>query len=259
MEPLPLPSPAMRALVGPTDPAAFDNPTGDDLFGALVPAECYDRVLDFGCGCGRNARMLIQQRRRPSAYLGVDLHAGMVDWCRANLTPAAPQFEFRHHDVFNAGFNPGGATGLMALPTDEQFGLFIAHSVFTHILPEAAPHYLAELRRTLAPGGRAVTSWFFFDKRYFPMMQEFQNALFINTTDPTNAVIYDRAWFHGALADADLGIVTATPPQVRGHQWVVVLAARSETDGRHLPEADDAPFGVVRAAAGIERPDLIRS
>ena len=45
----------------------------------------------------------------------------------------------------------------------------------------------------MRPDGWLHASWFLFDKRLFPMMQPFQNALFINETDPSNAVIFDRA------------------------------------------------------------------
>jgi hypothetical protein len=64
-------------------------------------------VFDFGCGCGRIARQLMQQSPRPQRYVGIDLHRGMIEWCRENLAPHAPGFEFQHHDVFNPGLNPG--------------------------------------------------------------------------------------------------------------------------------------------------------
>ena len=67
----------MRVLVGPTDPGLFDNPDGKLVFEGLDP-EQYRSVLDFGCGCGRVARQLIQQRPRPRRYVGLDLHSGMV-------------------------------------------------------------------------------------------------------------------------------------------------------------------------------------
>ncbi len=73
--PLPLPPHEMRMLVGPLDPALFDNPDGKLVFPGLEPTQ-FRSVLDFGCGCGRVARQLIQQRPRPERYVGLDLHAG---------------------------------------------------------------------------------------------------------------------------------------------------------------------------------------
>jgi trans-aconitate methyltransferase len=86
-EPIPIPPFEMRQLVGPTNEAAFDNPSGDPIH--QIAESNFDTVLDFGCGCGRLARQMIQQRVRPRNYLGIDLHAGMIRWCRENLAPYA--------------------------------------------------------------------------------------------------------------------------------------------------------------------------
>src|SRR5438132_11579789 len=102
---IPIPPPDMRALVGPTDAAAFDNPEGLERYPGAT------RFFDFGCGCGRIARQLIQQKIPLQRYMGIDLHAGMVRWCNQNLAPVAPQFEFKQHDAWNVVFNPNG-TGM---------------------------------------------------------------------------------------------------------------------------------------------------
>jgi SAM-dependent methyltransferase len=215
----------MRVLVGPTDPSLFDNPAGKLVFPGLQPAQ-FRSVLDFGCGCGRIARQLIQQRPPPERYAGIDLHAGMIRWCNENLAPHAPGFEFRHHDVFYDAFNPGGGKPLHArLPFAEQaFSLVIALSVFTHLTQVQTKAYLAELSRVLEPGGILLTTWFLFDKRDFPMMQDDQNTLFINEYDVRNAVIYDEAWVRQAAADVGLVIYEAVPPAIRGHQWELRMA-----------------------------------
>jgi SAM-dependent methyltransferase len=217
---LPLPPHEMRTLVGPTDPSLFDNPEGNLVFPGLKPTQ-FRSVLDFGCGCGRVARQLIQQGPRPERYVGLDLHAGMIKWCDRNLTPHAPGFEFRHHDVFYNAFNPGRGKPLHApLPFgDDEFSLVIALSVFTHLTQVQTEPYLAELSRVLEPDGILLTTWFLFDKRDFPMMQEDQNTLFINEHDVRNAVIYDRTWARQAAADVGLVICEAIPPGIRGHQW----------------------------------------
>ncbi len=228
----------MRALVGPTDPEAFDNPTGKPVFEGLSDGQNAS-VLDFGCGCGRVARQLIQQRPRPQRYLGLDLHAGMVQWCSDNLAPHAPGFEFRHHDVFYAGFNPTGSQELHApIPAgDGEFTLEVAISVFTHLTEVQTVAYLAELARVMAPDGVLISTWFLFDKREFPMMQENQNTLFINEHDVRNAVIYDRDWLRRAAAEAGLAIVQATPPSVRGYHWHLRMArADSGVDEVELPD-----------------------
>jgi SAM-dependent methyltransferase len=225
--PLPLPPLEMRALVGPLEDSAFDNPTGEAVVPGL-PVEAWDFVLDFGCGCGRMARQLLQQRSRPRRYLGVDLHAGMVRWCQTHLAPRAPDFEFVHQDVRNLGFNPQGAHETMPFPVpDRQVSLLLAWSVFTHLRQDAAAFYLTETARALRPDGRALTTWFLFDKRDFPMMQTFQNALFINDIDPTNAVIFDREWLVGRFDAAGLVMSAIEAPSIRGYQWKIELRHRT--------------------------------
>ena len=198
----------MRALIGSTDRGLFDNPTGAAVFPGFEP-EDFPTVLDFGCGCGRIARQLIQQQPRPRRYVGLDLHLGMIEWCNRNLAPRAAGFEFLHHDVLYANFNPGKDKPLHApLPfEDGEFSLVVAISVFTHLTQPQTEPYLAELSRVLAPGGTLMSSWFLFDKRDFPMMQTEQNTLFINEYDVRNAVIYDWAWLRGAAGECGPGSV----------------------------------------------------
>lgn len=246
MSELPLPPLEFRRIVGPTDPKLFDNPTGQPVFGDLRE-EAYSTVLDFGCGCGRVARQLIQQHVRPRRYLGIDRHKGMVEWCQANLMPWAPGFDFQHHDVFHEILNPQGTPGHLPLPAaDGEVTLFIAYSVFTHLLEADVEFYLREVGRILSHGGVAVTTWFLFDKRNFPMMQEFQNALFINALDPTNAVIVDRGWLSTQISSAGLAMTRITPPGIRGFQWTIHLEPeREDRIPLTFPE-DDAPRGLAR-------------
>ena len=240
----PLPPPELRDLVGGGPEEIYDNPTGEPLWG--LPNEAFDFVLDWGCGCGRIARKLLLQERPPRRYLGVDLHRGMVGWCREHLAPCAPGFEFAHQDVRNVGLNPQGGHDVLPLPAgDGTVSLFVAVSVFTHVLEPAATFYLGELARVLRPGGVAVTSWFLFDKLDFPMMQESQNALFVNDVDPTNAVLYDRGWLQRTLRDKGLAIWRVDQPEVRGFQWRVFLAPVGERPEVELP-ADEAAPGVRR-------------
>jgi SAM-dependent methyltransferase len=130
---LPFPPIEMRRLVGPFDLESYDNPSGDLVY-PWLPKETYETVFDFGCGCGRVARQLVLQRPRPTSYVGVDLHAGMIRWCNDHLHPVAPEFSFYHHDVFNVNHNPGREKPLTApFPVhDSQFRLVDALSVFTH-------------------------------------------------------------------------------------------------------------------------------
>jgi SAM-dependent methyltransferase len=220
---LPLPPLEFRHLVGPTDPEAFDAQSVTVQLEQLPP-QAFASVFDFGCGCGRLARQMMLIGRLPIRYVGVDPHKGMIDWCREHISARAPQFQFHHHDVFQEFMNPDGTFEAVPLAAaDSSVTLFLAWSVFTHLLPPDAEYYLRELARVLTPDGVAVTTWFLFDKRDFPMMQEFQNALYISDFDPTNAVIFDSPWLKRTIAAAGLTIALTTKPLVHGHQWAMQL------------------------------------
>ena len=245
-------------MVGPTEVEAYDNPTGEPVYPGL-PVGAYESVFDFGCGCGRLARRLFQQEQRPGRYLGVDLHPAMIAWCQENLTPATG-FEFRHHDVAHPTRNPGPDKP-RSRPLEGEDGGFtfvLAHSVFTHLVQADAEYYLSEAARLLAPEGILLSTWFLFDKASFPMMQDFQNALYINEDDPTNAVIFDRDWLRVAARAAGLTISLAQPPDVRGFQWIVEMrpagAGAAEAD---IP-SDEAPYATPEDSlqAGTAEPDL---
>ena len=248
----------MRALVGPTDEASFDNPTGALVYPYLAP-ERYARVFDFGCGCGRVARQLILQSPRPERYLGIDLHRGMIDWARANLAPAAPEFEFRHHDVYNRSFNPGhGLPDTAPFPAeDSAFTLVHALSVFTHLTEAQAVHYMREAARILAADGLLHASFFLIDKSQFPMMTEHTNALYLSYEDPSAAVLNDRAWVCRIAADAGLTLVDVVAPHLRNHQWVLMFApSRPGLEAVSFPQ-DTAPLGEPTTPAMPENPHLI--
>lgn len=240
---MPIPPLELRELVGPREPEAFDHPHGQPVFPTLTRPELYDFVLDFGCGCGRVARRLaVADAPMPKRYVGIDLHAGMIAWANKNLAPRLPGFTFVHHDVFNAGFNPGGASQQSAsFPVeDNSVSLLLALSVFTHLVQADAEHYLDEVKRVLRPDGVMLATFFLFDKAYYPMMQDFQNALYINDTDPTNAVIFDREWLLAALDLRELRIREVRSPPVRGYHWELeIVHGRGSVA---LPE-DTGEFG----------------
>jgi SAM-dependent methyltransferase len=243
---LPIPPFEIRQLVGLTDEAAYDNPRGTPVI-PNIPLDCYESVFDFGCGCGRIARQLLQQTPRPKRYLGIDLHKGMIDWCQRNLAPPDRSFKFRHHDVFNAGFNPDARKPkFLDLPAeDHSFKLIVAWSVFTHTTQSQTEHYLREVARILSAGGVLVSTWFLFEKRYFPMMQDFQSALYINEYDLANATIFDREWLELTLSGLGLSIVRVVPPWIRGFQWEMQIAHTSSGRSQVCLPMDRAPFGRV--------------
>ena len=94
--------------------------------------------------------------------------------------------------------------------------------------------------RVLRADGVMFATFFLFEKAYFPMMQDFQNALYINANDPTNAALLDREWLIDALHSRGLGVRASLSPTVRAFHWDMQIA-RGESAAALEP--DRAPFG----------------
>ena len=243
---LPLPPLHYRTWVGPTDEARYDNPTGALVYGDF-PAERYESVLDFGCGCGRVARQLIQQVPRPRRYVGIDVHPELIDWCREHLRPAAPGFEFHHHDVRDALVNAGAdKPDVLPFPVaDASVTLLEALSIFTHIVERQLPFYLREAARVVREDGEINASFLLFEKDAFPVLDDARNALYIDDAYPPAAVYYDRGWLERTIADAGLAVTRiAQRPETRGYQWRLVLAPLSAGVTAVPIPRDEGPLGV---------------
>jgi hypothetical protein len=120
--------------------------------------------------------------------------------------------------------------------------LIVAWSVFTHTTQQQTEHYLGEVARILHDRGTLVSTWFLFEKKNFPMMQDFQNALYINEFDPTNATIFDRTWLAGMISNLGLQITHVKPPEIRGFQWELRISKKGQGTPVEICE-DLAPYG----------------
>jgi SAM-dependent methyltransferase len=101
----------------------------------------FDKILDFGCGCGR-FMIPMSCLMEPAKLSGTDIDGEAIQWLRSNY----PNF----HDVdTNAHVPP---TKYM----DGTFDFVFSVSIFTH-LPEDMQHaWLMELARIIKPGGYGI-------------------------------------------------------------------------------------------------------
>lgn len=139
--------------------------------GGLKP---HDRVLEAGSGVGRMAVPLTRYLTPPGSYDGFEIVREGVEWCRRNVTPRFPHFRFRHADIYNKHYNPGGplAAADYEFPyPDASFDFVFLTSVFTHMLPADVEHYLAETGRVLAPGGRCLITYFLLNEESLRRME----------------------------------------------------------------------------------------
>lgn len=95
------------------------------------------RILDFGCGCGRTLRWMIESHPQATFY-GCDIDQEAIRWCRRNL----PQGRFCVNSKMPPlGFESG------------YFDAAYCFSVFTHLNEPMQDAWLTELRRVLKPDG----------------------------------------------------------------------------------------------------------
>ena len=99
------------------------------------PLTEFASILDFGCGCGRLARMF---KGHPGRIVGCDIDNRHVDWCSAalkymetRLSPLRPPIPF----------------------PDNDFAAVISISVFTHLNEKSSRQFLQELARVCRPDG----------------------------------------------------------------------------------------------------------
>jgi SAM-dependent methyltransferase len=232
---LPLPPYEMRCLVSPiANESYYDNPLGEYIWGPLdvpplSPYEAYDKVFDFGCGCGREARRLLLQKRPPREYVGLDIHAGMIEWCQQNLQ--TERFRFYHLDVWSAGYGVDNTPTNRVHPISHlgsDFSIIEANSVFTHNLADQSEFYLDQMRSMLAPRGIVRATWFFVNKQVFPPMSEHLNTLFIDEGDLTHAVYYDWKFFRNMIRRLGYRLVKIDWSREVGFHNMVYLSLSQE-------------------------------
>jgi SAM-dependent methyltransferase len=230
----PLIPPRRLQYVGPGDFAA----TGDEFLGHLVEL-CGLRpdsaVLDVGCGIGRIARPLVGHLTT-GTYAGFDVNAGAVAWCQDRYPPE--RFAFRAVDVRNGRYHPAGtgaARDLRFPYADDAFDVVVMASVITHLVPEDAARYLAETRRVLRPGGRALVTCLLLDDGSRAAIAAGRAAIafpdpagdvaLLDAGVPEDAVAYDERWIraHADVAAIHRGTWRGTPG--RSFQDLVVACA----------------------------------
>jgi SAM-dependent methyltransferase len=96
-----------------------------------------ERVLDFGCGCGRTLRWLIE-RFPATQFYGADVDREAIEWCRRHLSKATcvdsqPEPPLPFHSC--------------------HFDLVYCVSVFTHLDERMQDIWLTEISRILKRSG----------------------------------------------------------------------------------------------------------
>jgi len=141
---LPLPPPELMAMTTGTYSARAFWQSGELTSGWIrkvlsaneLDIASFERILDFGCGCGRVIRCL--KGLQGSALSGADYNPYLVRWCRHNLAFADFQRAVQLKPL---------------LYEDETFDFIYSYSVFTHLDHASERFWIEELQRLLRPGG----------------------------------------------------------------------------------------------------------
>lgn len=188
-------------------------------FRNLCNLEHGETVLDVGCGVGRMAVPLIEYLGPSGRYEGFDIMRANVVWCRRAIARRWPNFRFQHADIFNREYNPRGSTpcGEFRFPySDNTFDFAFLTSVFTHLMPPDAAHYLRELGRVLKPGGRSLATFFLLNpesnalvdagKSLFPLHLQEGWCRVQNREVPEMCLALDESFVENAVRDAGLAM-----------------------------------------------------
>lgn len=238
--------------------------------GGLKPT---DRVLEVGSGIGRMAQAIGDYVVPPGSYDGIEIAPPGVDWCTANVTTQWPHFRFRHADLYNSMYNPNGPVRARRYRfpfADASFDFVFLTSVFTHLLPPDAAHYLDEVARVLKPGGRLFATFFLisadrvdgirrgdgvglfrdlhrYDKPQLPAGEPpaYGDCFFANPAVPEGAVGYDPRWLAdhlrgcGLTPDATtyLGTWDGRPSEWDGQDVVCATKTGTPAFGHTLKKA----------------------
>jgi SAM-dependent methyltransferase len=161
-----------------------------------------DLVLDLGCGPGAMVSYFASRLGARGRYVGVDVHAASIRWCRKR---------FRHDPRFR--FERVSASGPLPV-ADGQASFILAKSLFTHLLETDARRMLAELRRVISPGRSALLTAFLFERgegergaaSYFPFTSGSGAVRWRRRANPGSAVAIERLRFLRWIADAGLSV-----------------------------------------------------
>ena len=196
-------------------------------------------LLDVGCGV-KFTRAILGADLPVGGYFGIDVYAPVIEFLSSNV--ADPRFRFRHFDVHNERYNPGGTPLGEAgpFPVDgERFDAVLGYSLFTHLDPDDTRTTLARMRESVVDDGRAVFTAFLDEHSDtgFGWIDTYSEALGgsvegiangsykdVFEDDPLRVTMYDRAFLTELLAENGWRLLEVRAPSPYAQHTVVAVA-----------------------------------
>ena len=182
----------------------------------------------------------------------------MIEWCRDEPDAARARLRVRAPRRLQPGLQSRRGQPEYAAVSRRRGRRFtlVAGAVDLHP-PDSSAGRRTTSREVARSSGQTAylhSTWFLFDKRDFPMMQDFQNALYINDVDPTNAVIFDRAWLRREAACGRPHDLPGDPAEVPRLPLVHPHGSPSRPGLEEVAIPDDeAPIGRASPSAPAAR------
>lgn len=170
-------------------------------------------VLDIGSGIGRMAIPLTKYLSQEGKYEGFDIVKTGVKWCRKNITPQYPNFNFTHLNLKNSLYNLSTSQEASKIKfpyPDNSFDFIILTSVFTHMLPNDVENYLQEINRVLKSSGKCFCTFFILSKEYKNTNSDFNflfdrgNYSLMDEKVPEANVAYKNEYLNSIISNAGL-------------------------------------------------------
>lgn len=180
---------------GPPDIVARDN---FKIVVALANLTVGSTILDFGCGCGRNAINFLQYIGPKGKLYGVDIREDLIAFCNEQIKPIFPNSEFiasgAPHEWYNTSSNIGADAEKAIFDAFKgKVDLAVAFSVFSHLDPKETAYYFKQLATAVKDDGAILFSCFLLD----PMsLRRLSDGFYVNEIRPPLPKESDDFFFH---------------------------------------------------------------
>jgi SAM-dependent methyltransferase len=178
------------------------------------------KILDIGCGSGRLAYPLAKEegiKEQGIKYVGMDIDTRCIEWCKKNIHPINPNFDFFEADIKSTTYNPTGkyTDEEYQFPfEDNSFDLIILTSVFTHMLEKGITNYCNEIHRLLTRNGTAYITAFVYktkdeaingvERRKYKFPYYYDNYAVVNALFPEYTVAYQEDYLLNIFKNKNL-------------------------------------------------------